>query len=220
MEYLQNRAPNVNPDNWTPYFPGTNVEHNLPPWFSMAMMVIMNLLLIPRFISEEYQPSCRTDIAASSLPGGKFYQACIRCRFLPGIVWHHFPGSTRRLISQQRKFTRLAKERWSIFLLLKSLLPAFSAHHHLLNLRSPILRRRWKQSLRICNSISLWKSFSQNSETTRQTILGGLSAWTISIGYHSGLERKFCRHSTQQSMTRFCPNFQCSSKGFPVRGWS
>jgi len=31
-----------------------------------------------RFISEEYQPSCRTNIAASSLPGGQFYQACIR----------------------------------------------------------------------------------------------------------------------------------------------
>jgi len=31
-----------------------------------------------RFILEEYQPSCRTNIAASSLPGGKFYKACIR----------------------------------------------------------------------------------------------------------------------------------------------
>ena len=31
-----------------------------------------------RFISEEYQPSCRQNIAASSLPGGQFYQACIR----------------------------------------------------------------------------------------------------------------------------------------------
>jgi len=31
-----------------------------------------------RFISDEYQPSCRPNIAASSLPGGQFYQACIR----------------------------------------------------------------------------------------------------------------------------------------------
>ena len=38
-------------------------------------------ILCTRFISEEYQPSCRTNIAASSLPGGQFYQACIRCIF-------------------------------------------------------------------------------------------------------------------------------------------
>ena len=146
----------------------------------------MNLLLDPRFISEEYQPSCRTNIAASALPGGQFYQACIRCILPPpspllysanlavDLSLSRFHTTTNFTAEEvhtlgKREVKHLSPSQVSSF-------PAFSAHHHLLNLRSPILRRRWEQSLRSCNSISLWKSFSQNSETTQQTILGGLSA--------------------------------------------
>ena len=36
------------------------------------------LVLLGQFLRERYLPACRPEIAASSLPGGRFYDACIR----------------------------------------------------------------------------------------------------------------------------------------------
>ena len=183
----------------------------------------MNLLLDRRFISEEYQPSCRTNIAASSLPGGQFYQACIRCYALllyslnvVGIVWCHLPGFTQRLISQQKIFMLLASVRWGISPKQLAILSS-PDQFQVANIEAEM--RKVIEELQLNLTAKEFFSTLRNDPANYFGWDASLKSLTILKCLYPGLEKKSCQHSTQQSMRKSWPNFQHYSKEYQAWGW-